>query len=98
MGFPIRHIFLYIFLFAYLATSSLAQLVSSLLPPTPTSSAAVQTHTISVGNGDHKFRPDVTQAEIGDVKHSPLDFQLTVDMAVDHRVSILSPQSLCRTG
>ncbi|KAF2710145.1 hypothetical protein K504DRAFT_342636, partial [Pleomassaria siparia CBS 279.74] len=24
------------------------------------------THTISVGNGDHKFRPEITQAEIGD--------------------------------
>ncbi|OCK72987.1 hypothetical protein K432DRAFT_411133 [Lepidopterella palustris CBS 459.81] len=34
--------------------------------PTSTSSAAPQTHTITVGNGDHKFRPDVTQAEIGD--------------------------------
>lgn len=35
--------------------------------PSKTSSAAAQTHTISVGNGDHKFRPDVVQAEIGDV-------------------------------
>ncbi|KAF2791343.1 hypothetical protein K505DRAFT_225615, partial [Melanomma pulvis-pyrius CBS 109.77] len=31
------------------------------------SSAAAQTHTITVGNGDHKFRPDVTLADIGDV-------------------------------
>lgn len=30
------------------------------------SSAAPQTHTISVGNGDFKFRPDVVQAQPGD--------------------------------
>ncbi|KAJ9658307.1 hypothetical protein H2201_007866 [Coniosporium apollinis] len=30
------------------------------------SSAAAQTHTISVGNGDFKFRPDVVQAQPGD--------------------------------
>ncbi|KAF2877496.1 hypothetical protein BDV95DRAFT_535117 [Massariosphaeria phaeospora] len=35
--------------------------------PTPTSTAPAQTHTIQVGNGDHKFKPDVTQAEIGDI-------------------------------
>ncbi|KAF2468442.1 uncharacterized protein BDR25DRAFT_173938, partial [Lindgomyces ingoldianus] len=34
---------------------------------TSTSTGAKQTHTISVGNGDHKMRPDVTQAEIGDI-------------------------------
>jgi hypothetical protein len=32
-----------------------------------TSSAATQTHTVQVGLADHKFRPDVTEAEIGDV-------------------------------
>lgn len=31
-----------------------------------TSSAPAQTHTISVGI-DHKFKPDVTQAEVGDI-------------------------------
>jgi hypothetical protein len=34
--------------------------------PSATSSAPAQTHTISVGI-DHKFQPDVTQAEIGDI-------------------------------
>ena len=34
-----------------------------------TSSAAVQTHTISVGLADHKFRPESTNANIGDVSH-----------------------------
>ncbi|KAF2454470.1 hypothetical protein BDY21DRAFT_104817 [Lineolata rhizophorae] len=32
-----------------------------------TSSAASVTHTVEVGRGDHKFRPDVIQAEAGDV-------------------------------
>ncbi|KAF2795912.1 hypothetical protein K505DRAFT_416167 [Melanomma pulvis-pyrius CBS 109.77] len=34
--------------------------------PSPTTTAAAQTHTVTVGNGDHKFRPDVTQAKVGD--------------------------------
>jgi hypothetical protein len=37
------------------------------LQPSSTSSAAAQTHTIQVGLADHKFRPDVTEAEVGDV-------------------------------
>lgn len=32
-----------------------------------TSSAPAQTHTIEVGLADHKFRPDVTTANVGDV-------------------------------
>jgi hypothetical protein len=32
-----------------------------------TSSAAAQTHTISVGLADHKFRPESTNANVGDV-------------------------------
>ncbi|KAF2201544.1 hypothetical protein GQ43DRAFT_471686 [Delitschia confertaspora ATCC 74209] len=44
-------------------TTTLSIITSS----TTTSSGAAHTHTISVGQGDHKFRPDVTQAEIGDV-------------------------------
>ncbi|KAJ4291797.1 hypothetical protein N0V90_009692 [Kalmusia sp. IMI 367209] len=32
-----------------------------------TSSSAAQTFTVQVGNGDHKFKPDVIQAAIGDV-------------------------------
>jgi hypothetical protein len=74
MGSPIRNMLAYSLLLICLATSSVAQIASTLLPPTPTSSAAAQTHTISVGNGDHKFRPDVTQAEIGDVTTLPQHF------------------------
>ena len=37
-----------------------------LITASSTSSAAAQTHTISVGNGDFTFRPDVTQANPGD--------------------------------
>lgn len=42
--------------------------VAQVVTPSPsaTSSAPAQTHTISVGI-DHKFKPDVTQAEIGDI-------------------------------
>ncbi|KAL5385620.1 hypothetical protein DPSP01_004733 [Paraphaeosphaeria sporulosa] len=29
--------------------------------------APTQTYTVQVGNGDHKFKPDVIQAEVGDV-------------------------------
>lgn len=32
-----------------------------------TSSASAQTHTVIVGKGDHKFRPEVILAENGDV-------------------------------
>jgi len=32
-----------------------------------TSSAPAQTHVITVGKADHKFSPEVTQAEVGDV-------------------------------
>jgi len=49
-----------------LAQGSVSQSVNSFLPSATTSSVQ-QTHTISVGNGDHKFRPDVTQAAIGDL-------------------------------
>lgn len=35
-----------------------------------TSSAAPQTFTVQVGNGDHKFKPDVIQAYVGDVSPS----------------------------
>jgi plastocyanin len=47
-------------------SSSSAASISTDTKPSPTTTAVVQTHTISVGNGDHKFRPDVTQAEVGD--------------------------------
>ncbi|KAK3209569.1 hypothetical protein GRF29_69g2210326 [Pseudopithomyces chartarum] len=33
---------------------------------TKTSSAPAQTITVQVGNGDHKFKPDVIQANVGD--------------------------------
>ncbi|OAG03953.1 uncharacterized protein CC84DRAFT_1149715, partial [Paraphaeosphaeria sporulosa] len=29
--------------------------------------APTQTYTVQVGNGDHKFKPDVIQAEVGDI-------------------------------
>ena len=37
---------------------------------TSTSSAPAQTHTIEVGGADHTFRPDVTEADVGDVRVS----------------------------
>lgn len=41
--------------------------VSQSLSPSATTSSVQQTHTISVGNGDHKFNPSVTQASVGDL-------------------------------
>jgi plastocyanin len=34
-----------------------------------TSSAPAQTHTVQVGLADHKFNPNVTEAEVGDVSN-----------------------------
>lgn len=34
-----------------------------------TSSAAAKTHTILVGKGDHTFKPDITEAGVGDVSN-----------------------------
>ncbi|XTI89202.1 hypothetical protein V2W45_1401006 [Cenococcum geophilum] len=51
-------------LFVFARSSSQASL--SFITASSTSSAAAQTHTISVGNGDYTFRPDVTQASPGD--------------------------------
>ncbi|KAF2734576.1 hypothetical protein EJ04DRAFT_552600 [Polyplosphaeria fusca] len=34
---------------------------------TTTLSAAPQTHTVNAGNGDHKYYPDITQANVGDI-------------------------------
>lgn len=49
----------------------LASYAQESITPSPTSSSVpIQTHIISVGI-DHKFKPEVTQAEIGDV----IDFQ-----------------------
>lgn len=55
---------------AQLVAPLLAQssLITSALSPSSTSSAVAQTHTISVGI-DHKFKPEVTQAEAGDVRY-----------------------------
>jgi plastocyanin len=50
-------------LFALWAWRSVAQVTPY---PSATSSAPAQTHTISVGI-DHKFKPDITQAEVGDI-------------------------------
>lgn len=44
------------------------------LPVSSTSSAPAQTHTIQVGLADHKIRPEVTTAEVGDVSN-PTPFQ-----------------------
>ncbi len=35
--------------------------------PSSTSTAPAKTHTVDVGNADHKFKPDIIQAEIGDI-------------------------------
>ena len=35
--------------------------------PTSTSSAVAATFTVEVGRGDHKFTPDVVQANVGDI-------------------------------
>ncbi|KAF2002362.1 hypothetical protein P154DRAFT_574306 [Amniculicola lignicola CBS 123094] len=35
--------------------------------PSATTTAPAKTHTVDVGNGDHKFKPDVTKAEVGDI-------------------------------
>lgn len=53
---------------AQLITPLVAQssLITSAASPSATSSALAQTHTISVGI-DHKFKPEVTQAEAGDL-------------------------------
>ncbi|ORY07680.1 hypothetical protein BCR34DRAFT_590234 [Clohesyomyces aquaticus] len=67
MGF-LRRLTTVVVLFTLLVDLVVAQaFASGSAAPTATSSAAQQTHTISVGNGDHKMRPDVTQAEIGDI-------------------------------
>jgi hypothetical protein len=44
---------------------------SELQVPSSTSTAPIQTYTIEVGNGDHKFKPDVTLAKVGDVRLPP---------------------------
>ncbi|KAF2475682.1 uncharacterized protein BDR25DRAFT_379174 [Lindgomyces ingoldianus] len=49
------------------SNSSISPSPSQLGSPSRTSSTPAKTYTISVGNGDHKFRPDVTQAEIGSI-------------------------------
>jgi hypothetical protein len=48
--------------------------------PSSTSSAAAQTHTISVGLADHKFKPESTNANIGDVSEHPIGhFKMALD-------------------
>ena len=50
------------------ASSTMAKASSSLgASPSKTSSAQVRTYTVEVGKADHKFRPDVIQAAVGDV-------------------------------
>ena len=63
---PIKSHRPYLLLISYLVALAIAQVPS----PTTSSVATVQTHTIGVGNGDHKFRPEVTLAGIGDVCQS----------------------------
>ena len=46
--------------------SSASQSLNS-LSPSATTSSVQQTHTITVGNGDNKFNPPITQAAVGDV-------------------------------
>lgn len=51
---------------AFIFAQSPSQASFSIITASSTSSAAAQTHTISVGNGGFTFRPDVTQASPGD--------------------------------
>lgn len=37
--------------------------------PSSTSSAPAQTHTVHVGLANHKFKPDVIAADVGDVSY-----------------------------
>lgn len=62
---------------AYLAQESTGNSVEASVPsptisdqPSSTSSAPAQTHTIQVGLADHKFRPEATTANVGDVSWS----------------------------
>ena len=55
------------------ATLSFAQTTSTPSPSPVGASSAAQTFTVQVGNGDHKFKPDVIQAAVGDVSSSPSD-------------------------
>ncbi|EOA83928.1 uncharacterized protein SETTUDRAFT_21263 [Exserohilum turcica Et28A] len=50
------------------ASSTESPTTSSIAPdqPSPTNSAPAQTYTIQVGLADHKFKPEVTTANIGD--------------------------------
>ena len=95
---PVRGLLSYLVIVTYLATSSIAQVLTSVpSAPTTTSLAAVQTHTIDVGNGDHKFRPEVTQAEIGDVRTSlPFLRMPDTNKAEDHRIPFLPSEPFCR--
>lgn len=54
------------------ASSTESPTTSSIAPdqPSPTNSAPAQTYTIQVGLADHKFKPEVTTANIGDVSWS----------------------------
>lgn len=53
--------------FAIPATTTSPPTLETLTEPTSTSRSAAHTYTISVGKADHKFSPDVLQAEVGDV-------------------------------
>jgi hypothetical protein len=64
-----------------------------------TSSAPAQTHTVQVGLADHKFNPDVTEAEVGDVSNIPQILPWTLYIAAhiltsapDHRIQLLPCQ------
>lgn len=63
------------------------------LQSTSTSSAPAQTHTIEVGLADHKFRPESTEAAVGDVRALPtlVDVLLSVatNIGPDYRIFVL---------
>lgn len=54
------------------------------MTPSATASAPAQTHTVQVGLADHKFRPEVTLAEIGDVSSNSISSR-------QHRLGCLTP-------
>ena len=50
------------------AASSSLSTRPTMSSPSKTTSAAPRTITVEVGNGDHKFKPDVILANVGDVR------------------------------
>ncbi|KAK4986683.1 hypothetical protein LTR50_005128 [Elasticomyces elasticus] len=69
------------------ASSQTTSSSGSLGTATATTSSAVQTHTITVAKGDHKYVPDVVQAKVGDI----IQFQFFPQNHSVARAEYLSP-------